>query len=78
MEHGSQDIYVRYTAMSGMWTWQVTSLYPQVKPNDNCLLLLLPRVTTVCVCLQQQCVWSRKGRPLFGIPPPQIMSVVAK
>lgn len=29
--------------MSGMWTWQVTSLCLQIRPADSCLLLLLPR-----------------------------------
>ena len=47
--------------MLGMWTWQVTSQYLHIGPADNCLLLLLPRVTTVCVCLLEECVWSRKG-----------------
>lgn len=43
MEQGSQDIYVRCRGMLGMWTWQVTSLYLQIRPADNCLLLRLPR-----------------------------------
>lgn len=60
-----------------MWTWQVTSLYLQIRPADNCLLPLLPRVTTVCVCLQKECVWSRKGWPLFENPP-KIMSMATK
>lgn len=43
MEQASQDIYARYWGMSGMWTWQVTSLYLQKRLADSCLLLLLPR-----------------------------------
>lgn len=43
MEQGSQDIYVHCRSMLGMWTWQVTSLYRQIRPADSCLLLLLPR-----------------------------------
>lgn len=37
MERGTQIIYVLLRGMSGMWTWQVTSLYLQIR-------------AAVCVC----------------------------
>lgn len=42
--------------MSGMWTWQVTPLYPQIRLADDCLLPLSAGVATVCVCLPEECV----------------------
>lgn len=44
-------------------------LYHQIIPADNCLLPLLPGVSTAaCVCLLKECVWNHKAQPLFKFP----------
>lgn len=46
-------IYVRYKAMSGMWTWQVTSVYPCVKTRLTIVYCRFsPGSAQFVVCLQ--------------------------
>lgn len=48
-----------------MWTWQVTSLYLQIRHTDSCLLLLLPRSPQfVFVCQRNVCGAVKDGHCL--------------
>lgn len=63
--------------MSGMWTWQVTSLYLQIRPTDSCLLLLLPRSPLFVFVYQRNVCGAVKDGHCLKFPP-KIMSMVTK